>query len=638
MRRTTRLVLAALATLCAACPALAQGDYPSRTVRIIVGFVPSSSTDIVSRLMANQWTRLLGQQFVVENRPGAASAIAADLVARAPKDGYTLLAGGTVNLSTGLINPQQSFDIVRDFTPVFMAAGQPMILTVHPSLGVASVAELIALAKSKPGTLSYGSTGVGASPHLLTELFQVRTGTKLVHVPYQGSPQAVTDLLAGRIHFMFSPAAAVLPHIQAGTLKALASTPAKRPGTAPDLPTMIEAGVDLDASLWFAFWAPSGTPREVIDKLSRSRQRGDQDRRCTDHLQCPGFRRDRGHAGGVRRDAGERAGEVERRGRRRGLEKITQLSQVDAMKLTVQISLLAAMVLACLSPVALAQRGVEKWVVSWTASIQGPYPVGNPSAQPDQKFAFPSSAEGANDQTFRLVLRPDIWGRQARLRLSNVLGTRPVTFDGVHVGLQLGGPALVKGSNRPVSFGGKSMVTVAPGTSVWSDPVTLGVRDPGALELAGRKLAVSFHVVGNSGPMTWHAKALQTSYVSAPKSGSLGQSEDEAAFPFSTASWFFLDAVEMTAPADSFAIVAFGDSITDGTASTMNGDDRWPDVLSRRLRAVNGNRIAVVNAGIGGNQVAGPPSYNADKAVSRRAFVARRASIATCSISPASAT
>jgi tripartite-type tricarboxylate transporter receptor subunit TctC len=132
------------------------------------------------------------------------------------------------------------------------------------------VNELIAIAKSKPGSLSYGSTGVGASPHLLTELFQVRTGTQMVHVPYQGSPQAVTDLLAGRIHLMFSPAAAVLPHIQAGTLRALASTPAKRPSTAPNLPTMPEAGVDLDASLWFAIWAPSGTSREVIDKLSRT--------------------------------------------------------------------------------------------------------------------------------------------------------------------------------------------------------------------------------------------------------------------------------------------------------------------------------------------------------------------------------
>lgn len=250
--------------------AKAQSDYPNRTVHIVVGFVPGSSTDIIARMMASEWSRQLGQQFVVENRPGAASAIAADQVTRSPKDGHTLLAGGTVNLSTGLINSKQSFDIERDFTPVILIAGQPMILTVHPSLGVSSVSELISLAKSKPGELSYGSTGIGATPHLLTELFQLRTGTKMVHVPYQGSPQAVTDLLAGRIQLMFSPATAVLPHIQAGTLKALAASTAKRSSAAPNLVTLRESGVDLDASLWFSVWAPSGTPSVTIDKLSRA--------------------------------------------------------------------------------------------------------------------------------------------------------------------------------------------------------------------------------------------------------------------------------------------------------------------------------------------------------------------------------
>jgi len=274
---------------------------------------------------------------------------------------------------------------------------------------------------------------------------------------------------------------------------------------------------------------------------------------------------------------------------------------------------LIATVVAFLPQSAGAQAN-EKWVVSWTASAQGPYPVGNPSAQPDQRFAFPSPQAGASDQTFRLIVRPDIWGRQARLRLTNAFGTRPVTFDGAFVGLQLGGAALVKGTSRPVSFGGKSSVAVAPGGSVWSDAVDLAfARDPAAGELAGRKLAVSFHVAGESGPMTWHAKALTTSYLTAPGAGSKGASEDEAAFPYSTASWFFLDAVEVMAAADTFAIVALGDSITDGTASTMNGDDRWPDVLSRRLHAVHGDRVAVVNAGIGGNQVAGPAEYGAQK-------------------------
>src|SRR5262249_3016848 len=151
----------------------------------------------------------------------------------------------------------------------------------------------------------------------------------------------------------------------------------------------------------------------------------------------------------------------------------------------------------------------------------------------------PSPAVGANDQTFRLVVKPGLWGREMRLRFTNVFGTKPVTLDGVHVGLQLGGPALVKGTNRPASFGGKDSVTLAPGTSVGSDAGTLPfVRDASATGLTGRKLAVSFHVAGESGPMTWHAKALQTSYVSPPASGAKGASEDEAAFPYSTASWF----------------------------------------------------------------------------------------------------
>ena len=203
-----------------------------------------------------------------------------------------------------------------------------------------------------------------------------------------------------------------------------------------------------------------------------------------------------------------------------------------------------------------------------------------------------------------------------------------MTFDGVFVGLQHSSATLVPGTNRPVTFGGKPSVTVEPGKDVWSDAVTLPfVRD--AKALAGRKLAVSFHVAGETGPMTWHAKALQTSYVTAPGAGSKGQAEDESAFPFSTASWFFLDAVDMMAPADTKVIVAFGDSITDGTASTMNGDDRWPNVLSRRLAAA-GHRAAVINAGIGGNQVVGPAEYSPQKPFpggpsSRRAHRARRA-------------
>ena len=248
------------------------------------------------------------------------------------------------------------------------------------------------------------------------------------------------------------------------------------------------------------------------------------------------------------------------------------------------------------------------WVTSWAASVQGPYPVGNPSAQPNLSLAFPSAETGARDQSFRLIVKPEFWGAKSRMRFSNALGTQPVTFDDAFVGLQWSGSAVMPGTNRAITFGGKNSVTVAPGESVWSDAVTLPFVTKGS-ELRGRKLAVSFHVAGSSGPMTWHAKAMQSSYVTAPGAGSKGGDLSESAFPFASASWYFLDAVDMAAPKGLAAIVAFGDSITDGTASTMNGDDRWPDVLARRLNA----RWVVVNAGIGGNQVVGPSEYSPQK-------------------------
>ena len=256
---------------------------------------------------------------------------------------------------------------------------------------------------------------------------------------------------------------------------------------------------------------------------------------------------------------------------------------------------------------ALAQSP-QKWVTSWTGSVQGPYPIGNPSAQPDLRFAFPSPEIGACDQSFRLIVRPDLWGRQVRLRFSNALGTRSVTFDGVFVGLQQGAAMLVAGSNQPVSFAGGRSTTIAPGLSVWSDAVSLPfVHEPAAPELLGRKLAVSFHVAGESGPMTWHAKALTTSYLTAPGAGAKGDAEDEQEFSFSTASWYFLDALDMMAPADASTIVALGDSITDGDGSTPDANRRWPDYLAQRLAnptcSVCLPTTFVVNAGISGNRL-----------------------------------
>jgi lysophospholipase L1-like esterase len=268
------------------------------------------------------------------------------------------------------------------------------------------------------------------------------------------------------------------------------------------------------------------------------------------------------------------------------------------------LPLLAALLLAAPRP--------SHWVTSWAGSVQGPYPTGNASAQPNLSLVFPTPASGARDQSFRLIVRPDIWGPQARIRLSNAFGKANVTFDGVFVGVQMSGAALLPGTNRAVSFHRQPSIAIPPGESVWSDPVALPFARSGSL--AGRKLAVSFHVAGESGPMTWHAKALTTSYLSGgPGSGAKGGEEGEAAFPFPTTSWYFLDAVDMMAPSTTRAVVALGDSITDGTASTLNGDDRWPDVLSRRLHAAYGDLFSVVNAGIGGNQIVGPPSYSAAK-------------------------
>ncbi len=277
--------------------------------------------------------------------------------------------------------------------------------------------------------------------------------------------------------------------------------------------------------------------------------------------------------------------------------------------LTATVRLLVAVLLAT-TLTTRAQAAAPKFIVAWAASAHGPYPVGNPTAQPDLRFAFPDPAKGATNQTFRLIIRPDIWGRQTRIRLSNAFGTKPVTFDAIQVGLQQSGSAVVAGTSRPITFGGKTTITIAPGAASVSDPVTLPfVADPYDKMLVGRRLAISFHVAGESGPMTWHAKALTTSYLSPPDSGA---QTAETAFPYSTTSWYFLDAVEMSAAAGTGAIVAFGDSITDGTASTINGDDRWPDDFARHLHAQFGSKFSVVNAGIGGNMVIGPADYKAN--------------------------
>ena len=214
------------------------------------------------------------------------------------------------------------------------------------------------------------------------------------------------------------------------------------------------------------------------------------------------------------------------------------------------------------------------------------------------------------DQTFRVIVRPGIWGSTVRLRFSNAFGTGPLVLNDVFAGLQLAAGNLVPATNRVVMFGGNAGVSIPAGEVAWSDPVSLDfVERMGGDHLIGRKLAVSFHVAGKSGPMTWHSKALQTSYVTPPGSGAHSRDDSESAFTYTTASWFFLDAVDMRAPSDTTVVVCLGDSITDGTGSTMNGDDRWPDVLAARVRERFGRRVIVLNAGVGSNRVLGPADY-----------------------------
>jgi tripartite-type tricarboxylate transporter receptor subunit TctC len=249
----------------------AQSDYPNKPVRLIVGFIPGSSADITARVLGSRMSQLLGQQIVVENKPGAGSSLAAEYVARSPKDGYTLFVASSANITNAAINPKLSFDIVKDFAPVALVNNTAVILVAHPSVGVTSLKELITLAKTKPGEINYASTGVGTAPHLSGELLNMRAGLKLVHVPYQGSPQAATDLLAGRVQIMFSPASAVVAQVETGQLKVLASATAQRAGILPHVPTMAEAGMpDFVTAIWFGLMAPVGTPREIVDKLSRA--------------------------------------------------------------------------------------------------------------------------------------------------------------------------------------------------------------------------------------------------------------------------------------------------------------------------------------------------------------------------------
>ena len=290
MQRVAVSWLALALTVVAAAPPARADDFPSRPLRLIIGFPPGSAADITARLVGADMSQTLGQQVVVESRPGAGSSLAAESVARALADGYTLFIGTSSNVTNAAISSNLRFDFAKDFAPVTPLTGLPLILAVHPSLGVSSFQELIALAKSKPGELTYASVGPGTVPHLSTELLSVRTNVKLVHVPYQGSPPAVTDLLAGRVSMMLGVASTIMPHVEAGRIKALASGSAARPHIAPNLPTIAEAGLpDFETSVWFGLMAPAGTPRAVIEKLAAAANGALRSDEVADKLRMQGF-------------------------------------------------------------------------------------------------------------------------------------------------------------------------------------------------------------------------------------------------------------------------------------------------------------------------------------------------------------
>jgi len=244
--------------------------YPNHSIRLVVPFPAAGTTDILARLVAQRLTETMGQSVVVDNRPGAAGNIGSDVVAKAPADGYTLLM---CTVSTHAINPNLyakiPFDHIRDFAPVILVAAVPNVLVVNPSLPVYTVADLIKLAKSKPGTINFASSGSGTSIHLSGELFKTMAGVDMTHVPYKGSAPALTDLVGGQVQVMFDNLPSALPQIKAGKLRAVAVTSPKRAPALPDVPTIAESGLPgFEATSWFGVVAPAATPAAIVSKLN----------------------------------------------------------------------------------------------------------------------------------------------------------------------------------------------------------------------------------------------------------------------------------------------------------------------------------------------------------------------------------
>jgi tripartite-type tricarboxylate transporter receptor subunit TctC len=250
-------------------PLAAQEAWPSKPVRVLVGFPAGTSSDIVARIYAQRLSEHFGRQFVIDNRVGFSSNLAADAVAKAAPDGHTVLLATVANTIGASIFRKLGFDIVADFAPVAIVASAPNILVVSPRLAVANVSEFIALARREAGHLDFGSAGSGTAPHLSGELFNMMTGSRLVHVPYKGNSQGLVDLAEGRLAAIFAPAPTVAGFLKEGRVKALATTGAQRSALVPDLPTIAESGLaGFDTSIWYGFLAPRGTPTPIVRSMA----------------------------------------------------------------------------------------------------------------------------------------------------------------------------------------------------------------------------------------------------------------------------------------------------------------------------------------------------------------------------------
>jgi tripartite-type tricarboxylate transporter receptor subunit TctC len=267
-------IVTAAALLVAAVTAAQASDapWPQRPIRLIVPFPAGASTDIISRVIGQKLSQELGQQIVIENRAGASGNIGADALAKAPPDGYTIgIATASTHAVAPSLNANLPYDPIKDFAPVGILGSQPYVLVLHPALPAHDVAELIALARAKPGTLNYGSAGVASLAHLATALFANMAGIQITHVPYKSSAQSVTDMITGRLDMQFATIAPTLPNIQAGQLRAIATSGKTRVAVLPEIPTVAESGIPgYDADLWASLVAPSATPTAILARLNRA--------------------------------------------------------------------------------------------------------------------------------------------------------------------------------------------------------------------------------------------------------------------------------------------------------------------------------------------------------------------------------